>query len=201
MKQIWILLVLVAALSGCGRGGMIALSEETGATASSSAEAASSAHDAGSDEDITPVPADVFIYICGAVANPGVYRLPAGSRVYAAVEAAGGLLEEADLKNLNQAQLLEDGQQITVYTTEETAAGQTADPPDAGAPSADGSAINLNTADQDALMTLPGVGEARAAAIIAYREQNGAFSAIEDIMQIEGIGEKSFAKLKDLITV
>ena len=182
----------------------------------SAAEYAQSVPEADSTE-----PEEICVYVCGAVQKAGVYTLAAGSRVYEAVAAAGGLTEEAEPRALNQAQLLEDGQQITVYTKEEIAqdgdsltagsissgtggasggSGGAADGSRGGSAPAD-NVVNLNTADRDELMTLTGVGEARADAIIAYREENGAFSSAEEIMQIDGIGQKSYEKLKDRITV
>ncbi len=157
-------------------------------------------------------PPQIWVYICGAVANPGVYALPEGSRVYEAVETAGGFLEDADTKSLNQAQLLADGQQITVYTTEEVQTGR-ADPyanaPAGGADAAAGARenaamagkVNLNLADKEQLMTLPGIGEARAEEILRYRQEHGGFSSIEEIQQISGIKEKMFEKIRDYIAV
>ena len=169
------------------------------------------ASDAGqevSDPEEFP-PAEIQVYVCGAVASPGVYVLPEGSRVYEAVEMAGGLLESADPKALNQARPLADGEQITVLTVEEVQNGETAEQGAGGsvsggdgtlAGSGDGK-VNINTADEDELMTLSGIGESRAKAIIAYREENGKFESIEDIMKIDGIKEKMFEKIRDSITV
>ncbi|MBQ9063457.1 MAG: helix-hairpin-helix domain-containing protein [Eubacterium sp.] len=177
--------------------------------------------DAGAETPADAEPEQICVYVCGAVQKAGVYTLAAGSRVYEAVAAAGGLTEEAEPRALNQAQLLEDGQQITVYTREEaaqngnsltagsissgtegTSAGRSgaADSGVSGSGAADG-VVNLNTAGREELMTLSGVGEARADAIIAYREENGAFTSAEEIMQIDGIGQKSYEKLKNRITV
>lgn len=144
--------------------------------------------------------AEVVIYICGAVASPGVYTLPEGSRVYELIEAAGGLLEDADNRVLNQAEVLQDGQQIVVYTREEAADLPV---PDSGAGTvvSNEGKVNLNTAKAEELMTLSGIGEARAHAIIAYREQNGGFRSIEEIMEIEGIKEKLFEKIKEQIEI
>lgn len=149
----------------------------------------------------------IQVYVCGAVVSPGVYTLPEGSRVYEAVAMAGGLLETAEPRALNQARLLSDGEQITVLTVEEAESG-TGLPPDAsqGASSGEpadssGGKVNLNTADEAGLMTIPGIGESRAKAIIAYREKNGKFQSIEEIMEIDGIKEKMFEKIKDSITV
>ncbi|MDD3339107.1 MAG: helix-hairpin-helix domain-containing protein [Lachnospiraceae bacterium] len=139
----------------------------------------------------------IMIYICGAVENPGVYTLPGQARVFQAIEAAGGLMEDASETYINQAKILQDGEQITIPTRDEAA--------QAVSGGADGTAsdgrVNINTADQTALMTLNGIGETRAAAIIAYREANGAFGSIEDIKNVEGIKDAVFQKISDNITV
>ena len=154
-----------------------------------------------------------YVYVCGAVNAPGVYELPAGSRVYEAIAMAGGMTGEADGRSLNQASELSDGQQITVYTREEaeklqknsSCAGMAGQ--DAGfggnlsAGEFEKAKVNINTAGREELMTLHGIGAARADAILAYREQHGAFSRIEDIMNVEGIKEKAFAKIRDDIVV
>lgn len=148
----------------------------------------------------------VQVYICGAVAAPGVYTLPGGSRVVQAVEAAGGFLPDAEEKILNLARKIEDGEQITVWTREEaekmgsTEALQSntggGTEPDSGS-----GKVNLNTAGKEELMTLSGIGESRAEAIIAYREANGPFGSVEEIMNIEGIKEKMFEKIRGSIEV
>jgi competence protein ComEA len=138
----------------------------------------------------------VVVYVCGAVRNSGVYELPEGSRVCDALAAAGGLAEDADERSLNQAEPLEDGLQITVYTKEEAEAL-----PLSGEAASGNGKVNLNTAGIEQLDTLPGVGEARAKAIVQYREEHGSFSRIEEIMEIEGIKEKAFEKIRELIEV
>ena len=162
----------------------------------------------------------LVVHICGAVSAPGVYELPAGSRIIDAVEAGGGFLPEADEACCNLAEAIEDGCQIYIMTkTESCADGQTEKKagiqtsPDGdmqttdrnvrsnSAPALDSGLVNLNTADVAALMTLPGIGESRAKAIISYREQHGAFVKIEDIMKISGIKQAAFSKIKDKITV
>ena len=152
----------------------------------------------------------IYVDVTGAVKAPGVYTLPAGSRVFEAIALAGGAREDASLENLNQAGLLQDGQQIRVYTEEEAAqmAQQGSLPSLPGAEAAAGqkegqeaSKVNINTAGKDELMTLTGIGETRAEAILAYRQETGGFQAPEDLMQVEGIKEKTFEKLKDQITV
>ena len=171
--------------------------------------------DASSEETKTLV-----VHICGAVSAPGVYELPAGSRIIDAVEAGGGFLPEADEACCNLAEEIVDGCQIYIMTkTESCADGQTEKKagiqtsPDSdmqttdrnvrsnSAPALENGLVNLNTADVAALMTLPGIGESRAKAIISYREQHGAFAQIEDIMKISGIKQAAFSKIKDKITV
>lgn len=152
----------------------------------------------------------IYVDVTGAVKAPGVYTLPAGSRVFEAIALAGGAREDASLENLNQAGILQDGQQIRVYTEEEAAqmAQQGSLPSLPGAEAAAGqeegqeaSKVNINTAGKDELMTLTGIGETRAEAILAYRQETGGFQTPEDLMQVEGIKEKTFEKLKDQITV
>ena len=142
---------------------------------------------------------DIYVHVCGEVNQPGVYCLPAGSRLYEAIEAAGWLKEGAAAESLNQAQEAKDGQQIYVPSIEESlkegVSGE-------GEP-AEGSdgKINLNTAAKEQLMTLTGIGEAKAAAIIRYREENGGFQSIEELMEVEGIKEGVFNKIKDQIKI
>lgn len=145
-----------------------------------------------------------FVHISGAVWHPGVYELEEGSRIYQAVEAAGGFLPEADEGYLNLAALIADGMKITVLTKEEaqSAGAWEADEGGSGQQKETVSEkVNINTATKDQLMTLTGIGEVRAEDIIAYRQEHGPFRQIEDIMQVSGIKEAAFAKIKDDITV
>lgn len=149
----------------------------------------------GSAEDVSPEM--IAVYVCGAVEAPGVYELAAGSRVYEAVALAGGMTEEAWERGLNQAEVLSDGQMIVVLTEEE-AEEQTGNDEAVNARNEDG-LVNINAAGAEELKTLPGIGDAKAAAIIAYREKNGAFAAISDLKKVSGIGEGVFARLEGLI--
>ena len=162
----------------------------------------------------------IYVDVCGAVVNPGVFQLAAGSRVFQAIEAAGGYLPEAALTCVNRAGVLTDGQQLYILTQEEMER-QGLDPAEMSKASdgqMNGSAgtgqntgmtaqvqqdnrININIADEAQLTTLTGIGATRAQAIIAYREENGPFAAIEDIMNVQGIKEGTFAKIKDEIVV
>lgn len=168
------------------------------------------------EETLLPEPEKIWIYVdvCGAVANPGVFQLEEGSRVFQAIEAAGGYLEDAAQSCVNRASILSDGQQLYILTQEEmqqqgidpaqaalqgqdTAGGQAA----AGSQGQQDDRVNINTADESQLTTLTGIGSTRAQAIIAYREANGPFAAIEEIMNVQGIKEGTFTKIKDDIMV
>lgn len=158
------------------------------------------------EEDLTETsvpstPELIFVDICGAVTNPGVYELSADSRVFQVIEAAGGFLPEAASASINQAQPVSDGQQIYVPTQEEVEEGTLPAEIQSTEPETASGVININTADAEALKSLSGIGEAKAQAILAYREENGAFSTIEDIMQVPGIKESTFVAIKDKIAV
>lgn len=187
-------------------------------------QAESDGSDAGNGTEINSTgetqPEMIYVDVCGAVANPGVFQLAAGSRVFQAIEAAGGYLPEAVQNCVNRAGVLTDGQQLYILTQEEMER-QGLDPAEMSGASdgqMNGSAgtgqntgmtaqvqqdnrININTADEAQLTTLTGIGATRAQAIIAYREENGPFAAIEDIMNVQGIKEGTFAKIKDEIVV
>lgn len=159
----------------------------------------------------------IYVDVCGAVANPGVFELAAGSRVFQAIEAAGGYLPEAVENCVNRAGVLTDGQQLYILTREEMEQQGMSQAELANASNVSGSdssrnseavssgqqdnRININTADEAQLTTLTGIGATRAQAIIAYREENGPFAVIEDIMNVQGIKEGTFAKIKDEIVV
>ena len=146
-----------------------------------------------SGEAITLLPAPteipVTINVTGAVVNPGLYTLPRGSRINDAIEAAGVLLPEADTSDLNLAATIEDGDQLQI-------------PALLPGMSIGGSdlLININTASQSELENLPGVGPTLAASIIQYRQQYGAFTVIEDIKNVPGIGDALFDQIKNRIT-
>ena len=150
--------------------------------------------------------AGIYVYICGEVAAPGVYELSEDSRIYEAVDAAGGFTENAARESINLASKVSDGMQITIYNKEEAAslpAGGTSAGKNSGQDQMSGSSslVNLNTATKEELMTLKGIGESKAEDIIRYREKSGGFKKIEDIMKISGIKEAGFQKIKDSITV
>ncbi len=216
---------------GSPDGGVLKADAESGAGNSQTERSGSdsgSENTAGEDES-TLRETEGYVYVCGAVNCPGVYPMHSGMRVFEAVELAGGFAENADEEWLNQAGQLQDGQQLYICTKDETqqmredgstgsalpqgnvmgtgsvmpqgaasGAGNTAQQTDAGA--ADGK-VNLNTADIGTLMTLPGIGEVKAEAIIQYRTEHGGFSSIEEIQNIPGIKQAIFSKIADRITV
>lgn len=177
-------LIMLAGLSGCAKKEEAVVWEESESAGTETTE----------DAGVAALPSGIMVDISGAVKNPGVYLLKEGARVCDAVEMAGGLSEDADVDALNQAAPLKDADKIRVYTKAETA----------GAPEAqqaDTQKININTADVAQLCTLSGIGEARARDIIAYRETNGAFCSVEEIMKVSGIKEATFHKIEDKIAV
>ncbi|GAA0734069.1 hypothetical protein GCM10010199_52770 [Dactylosporangium roseum] len=138
-------------------------------------------------------PALLVVSVTGKVSRPGLVRLPAGSRVADAIEAAGGALPGVDLTGLNLARKLVDGEMVAVGVPQ---------PP--GAASAAGTGpvpVNLNTASTTELQTLPGVGEVLARRIVEYRDAHGGFRAVADLRKVEGIGDAKFQQLKDRVTV
>ncbi len=143
--------------------------------------------------------ATVTVDVAGKVRRPGVTVLPAGSRVVDAVERAGGVRGRVDLSTLNLARLLVDGEQIVVGIP--ARAGGVAASAAAAAPAAGGPLVNLNTATAEQLDTLPGVGPVTAQKILSWRAAHGAFSAVDELLEVDGIGEKTLADLAPLVTL
>lgn len=179
---------------------------------------------AGSTDGAAQTQTEIVVYVCGAVNNPGVYTLSGTPRMQDAVEAAGGMNEQADRNVLNLAQYISDGQMIRIPAIgevtdtgdwlEQQSFGSNEDnSPDSSSGNNSSTSqsnsnsgqtdnkVNLNSADVTELMTIPGVGQTKAEAIIRYREENGRFEEVEDIMQVSGIKEGSFAKMKPYICV
>jgi competence protein ComEA len=263
--------VMTASLTGCAKKQSLELTELSdteGSPGENDGDSEGNGQDAGSrsqdpatetdlqetDETGTAgeAPADgadsgepelIYVFVCGAVAQEGVYELPAGSRVYQAVEAAGGYAADADTSYINQADPVTDAQKLEIPTVEEaeklreeaalaaenrqteTEPGSGVEPDGAAAGygnngagqvnngagqmnnsagQADDAAarlININTADEATLQTLPGIGAAKAASIVRYREANGGFSSIEEIKKVSGIGDITYENIKGCITV
>lgn len=182
----------------------------------------------GSEETGREEKKKIFVYVCGAVQAPGVYRLEEGARLYEAIACAGGVREDAAEESINQAQAVTDGERLYIPTDEEVRqgleeflnAGVTVGDGGTGrqengsisggsgtAAAGDGSGtgsvgkVNINTASREELKTLNGIGDTRAQSILSYREQNGPFQTIEDLMKVDGIKEGVFNKMKDSISV
>lgn len=152
----------------------------------------------------------VVVHMTGCVKNPGVVKLKEGSRIEDAIEAAGGLTDDADISNVNLAYVLDDGTKIKIpsvneigkddsYISEESGADVILNENTGGVEKS--SIVNINKASEVELQTLPGIGASLAGRIIEYRETNGKFKSIEDIKNVSGIGEAKFDSIKDFITV
>lgn len=144
----------------------------------------------------SPTPRPLRVYVSGAVQHPDVYTLQPDSIVKDALLAAGGPTDDADLDRINLALLVADGQHV--YVPRQGEENPPVQPP-ASQPAA-GQKVNINTADLAALESLPGIGPVLAQRILDYRQANGPFSRIEDIMNVSGIGQATFAELRDLIS-
>lgn len=144
-------------------------------------------------------PAGLYVHVSGAVAEPGLYVLDEGARVMDAVAAAGGFAPDADQAAVNLARPVSDGEQLAVPAQGEVPAA--ADPGTGGAGAAAGGVIDLNTADLATLDTLPRIGPALAQRIIEWREANGRFTSVEDLLAVPGIGDKMLESLRELVRV
>lgn len=166
----------------------------------------------------------IYVHICGAVVNPGVYELDEGGRVFEGIEAAGGFREDACQDYVNQAGRLSDGERLVIPTIEEvetaradgtyqdlwrlgTSAGDDTSGAEVLGSGTSGTStdltglVNINTATESELSAISGIGDGKAAAIVKYRQENGGFTSIEDIMKVSGIKEGTYEKIKDKITV
>jgi competence protein ComEA len=149
----------------------------------------------------SPSPAILVVHVAGWVRRPGVYELSEGQRIIDAIGAAGGPRRGADLGALNLAAVLADAQQVIVPRTG-SAAGPSASPgaPVSASPSAP-ALVNVNTAAPEELETLPGIGEVLAAAIVAYRDEHGPFTSVDQLIDVSGIGEVTLEEIRELVTV
>lgn len=135
---------------------------------------------------------DIYVYVCGNVRESGVVKCSSSMRIYEAVELAGGITEDADVSSINMAAVLKDGERIYIPAYGEQITVQQTE---------DNGLVNINEADESQLTKLPGIGSARAAQIIEYRNDNGRFESIEDIMNVSGIKESAYNKIKEHICV
>ena len=184
--RLWVaVLILLAGLTGCRK--------KTAVYDSAAEEITTEA--AETETTGEEKAASIWVYVCGEVRDPGVYELPEGSRITDAVEAAGGMTGDASETYLNLAETLSDGQKIEVPSVEMAEALEEAAAQDTSG------LVNLNRATEAELMTLSGIGESKAKEIIRYRESRGGFQKPEDLMNIPGIKEGVFHKIRDQITV
>lgn len=155
------------------------------------------------DSDESNSKGEIAVYICGAIKHPGVYKFSTASRVCDVISAAGGFNKNAATTYVNQARFLTDGEQITIPTKKQLKSNPSQDkkPSDSSSQSDSSDLLNINQATESELMTLAGVGQSKAASIIAYRNEHGNFAKKEDIMNVSGIKEGVYNKIKDKITV
>ena len=207
LRSVLLCTLIVVCICGCNKGtAQYISSEEKGTSEDTEVQTQEISTEYVLQESVTEIKL-IYAYICGAVKSPGVYTLSEGSRICDLFEKADGLTEDAATDYWNQARLLVDGEMIYVPTTEEVEEiqwnGLDSSTDQAEATGADNTSgkININTASKEQLMEIPGIGEAKANAIINYRETNGGFSSIEEVMNIEGVKEGVFSKMKEYIVV
>ncbi len=148
------------------------------------------------EETNESVSEDIYVDISGCVNEPGVYKVAVGTRLFQLIDQAGGITKDADIQSMNRAEEVYDGQKIVVYSVDNKE-----DMSEVSGAESGNNKININRADVSQLQTIPGVGPVTAEKIIEYRKSNGRFATIEDLKKVSGIGEKTFEKLKDHITV
>lgn len=192
--------------SGGARSGGAQSADDTPAGANTTASGARANHDAPAS-DTTSVPATVLIHVAGKVARPGVVRVAEGARVVDAIDAAGGALPGVDLRTVNLARVVADGEQVLVGLPPEdgapapTGLGSPGGDPGPGGKDGNAQPINLNTATVQELQMLPGVGPVLAERVVAYRTEHGGFTAVDELLDVNGIGEVTFGELEPLVTV
>lgn len=140
--------------------------------------------------------ADIYVDISGCVKNPGVYKVEPGTRIFQVIERAGGLTDGADTESVNRAEEVADGQKIVIRHMEASSEEESIINSDKSS-----GKVNINTADMSELQSVPGIGPATAQKIIEYREHNGKFKSVEDILNVSGIGDKTLENMRPYITV
>ena len=181
--------------------------EENSQSESSMTDQAEAGQDSNSESQVDEL---IYVDVKGAVKSPGLYQVQAGDRVLDAIDLAGGLNDQADSKRINLSQRLQDQMVVYVPALDEEVGAEDlvaitpivpGDSPTAGSSQEDSQKININTADASQLQEISGIGEKKAADIIQYRESKGSFQTIEEITEVSGIGDKTFEKIKEQITV
>lgn len=207
---LFIILTVMLGITGCGKEKPVLVQVAKEAATDEAGKAENSTDmdvKTGNKTELESEPAAganglCYVHICGAVMEPGVYEVPAGSRVYEVIERAGGFTAEASTDYRNQAGIVTDGEQIKILTVQEAVdvATQEIQGEDKTV-QAVSNLVNINTAEEAVLCTLPGIGSGKAASIITYRQEQGTFTKIEDILKVDGIKNGVYTKLKDRITV
>ncbi len=204
MRKTGLLMIVCASIfCGCGSEQLVCHQEESRIENPSDGKAGGNVTQEASESSLsaeltTGEPDFVTVFVCGAVRNEGVYELPSDARIDDALKAAGEFADGADTSAINRADRLYDGQQVYFpyqdehYTVDEVT-GQSG--------GENNGLVNINNADKETLMTLSGIGAAKAENIIKYREANGAFGQIEDIKNVNGIGDSIYRKIEEYITV
>lgn len=214
-RSICLFSMLLLCLGACGGGIRIEREEAVSfasdesmdfQSAAPSSEGREESMEVFASAEASSVEEKIFVHVCGSVQQPGVYALVRGARAIEAVESAGGFTQDAAGDAVNLARRLEDGEKLYIPNREEglLIREREALAPEGGtndAASGEAGRVNLNTASKEELMSLPGIGEAKAEAILEYRKRSGGFESIEEIMQISGIKSAAFEKLKDRIEV
>lgn len=209
---ILMLIIIVAVCCGCGNKSysieQIKVDETTRENSVEiSTQAAVEPTPVGSIVEGEDTATEIYVYVCGAVESPGVYSFPPDALVEEAIKLAGGFTDDANKDYLNLARKLVDGEKIYVPREGELEAYSSITEecyPEGGnvnTEQANGSLVNINTASETELTSIPGVGPSRARDIISYREAHGGFKSVEDIMNVPGIKEGVFNKIKDYITI
>ena len=196
LKSVLLGTLIVVCLCSCGKSTAYYVEEENAESDFPDSEQETVEEEAAGNET-----SSIYVYVCGQIANPGVYTLPEGSRVCDVFALAGGFTEAAAPDYWNQARVLNDGEMIYVPTAEEVKERQLDGDTTSQAETSDSGKVNINTASKEELMTLPGIGETKALEIIAYRQENGPFSSLEELKEVKGIGDGVFSKMKDYIEI
>lgn len=196
------LVLTVFLLCGCDRESDLEITMQTEETGTEISEAGKRQETVEEPESAEKAREMIYVQVTGAVQTPGVYEIPAGSRVFEAVQKAGGMTGEAAPDSINQAVEVHDGDMIVLPTQEEwNRTGESSRVEEVPDTVLSDGRVNINTATAEQLCTIPGIGETRAQSIITYREQNGLFTTIEEIKNVSGIKEGLFQKIKEKIKV
>lgn len=191
-----VIAIAVVCLAVANFAGAFRTAELVVETASDAQEAEKASAGEAAESEQSDVSPFVVVHVGGAVVSPGVYELPSGSRVQDGVDAAGGFAPDADVDSVNCARVLADGEQVVIARV--PAVGQASS--NAGVESEESGKVNVNTADVEKLDELKGVGPAIAEAIVAYREENGPFASLEDLLEVPGIGESKLDGMRDQVS-